>query len=365
MRIAWLAALQPPYREPMWRALAAAADLEVSVFLREDRGRHMAWRPDPGYRSCLVRSWRAPVPRRLADFLEQPTLLAPGGTRTLLRGADALIIHVWWQPANVWAAVRARMAGIPYILYAESTLDSHLFRGGPIGALRRRIFRSAGAALVPTPGAAAAALAAGTPAHRVVDIVNSVDVDLFDRRVRRLRDGAAAGPPHRFAVVGQLIPRKNVDTLIRAFAALPGDPVLEVAGDGAERGPLTALARDLGVAERVRFLGFLEPAGVLELLASAHTLVLPSTREVYGYTALEAYVAGLQVVVSEVVGVAGSLAGRSGVWVAPPDEDGLRVALAAAAGAWTGWRDGDDLDFASPERAARDILRAVEIARRR
>lgn len=364
VRIAWLAAVQPPYREPMWREVAAIADLHVSFFLREDGDRHFVWRDAPGYSSSIVRSRPVALPRAIARHLDEPaTVLGRGVTRRMLDGADALIIHVWWQPANLWSALRARIRRTPYLVYAESTLETHRFTSGPAALLRRIVFGNAGAVIVPGPAAATAAIAGGAHPRRVVETVNSVDLDSFDRRVRELRGDRPVDATHRFVYVGQLIERKNVRSLIRAFSALTGDATLDVAGDGVEMAMLESLVRERGVADRVRFHGFLEPAAVLKLLSQTHTLVLPSTEEVYGFTALEAYVAGLQVIVSERAGVASTLAGRPGTWLVDPVEDDLRRAMQEAEDAWTGWRDDDDLDFASPRRAALDILRAVEIAR--
>lgn len=366
LRIAWISAVQPPYREPMWRELATLAQLEVSFLFREEKTRHFVWRDCPDYDSSVVRTRRVPLPRSITRAFDEPVaVLSPGVTRRMLRGADALIIHVWWQPANVWAALRARIRRIPYLIYAESTLTSRQFAKGLPARLRSLIFRNAGAVLVPGPAAAEAAIADGAPQWRVVESPNTVDLDLFDRHVREIRNGDDSAGPHRFVCIGQLIERKNVGALVRAFAELDGDATLDIAGDGVQMAMLTSLAAELGIADRVRFHGFLQPAATLELLARTHTLVLPSTEEVYGYTALEAYVAGLQIIVSGRAGIAPNLADRPGTWVVEPEVADLRRALDDAQSAWTGWRDGEDLDFASPRRAARDVLKAIEIARTR
>lgn len=365
VKIAWLANVQPPYREPMWRELAAVADLEVSFFFRDEETRHFTWRDSSGYRSSLVRSWRLPLPSALARRVTEPfAILWPGVTSAMLRGADALVIHVWCQPANVWAAVRARLRRIPYLIYAESTLQSRQFAKGPAAWMRSVMFRHAGAVIVPGPAAAEAVVADGTPAWRVVQTTNSVDLELFDSRVRELRADRLADRTHRFVCIGQLIERKNVGSLIRALFALDADATLDVAGDGVELAALTALARDCGIGDKVRFHGFLDPSDVLKLLARTHTLVLPSTEEVYGYTALEAYVAGLQVIVSERAGIAANLVGLPGSWVVDPTVEDLRRALDEAHRSWKGWRESSDDEFASPRRAALDILEAVEIAQR-
>jgi glycosyltransferase involved in cell wall biosynthesis len=365
MKIAWLTDAQAPYREPLWRELTAAADFEVSFVFREEKVRHWVWRDNPHYRSWVAPAWTVPLPGAVARRLDSPMAwLEPGSAGRILRGTDALIIQNWWQPANLWCAWRGRRRGVPYLLYAESTLQSRRFARGPLAWLRRLVFRNAGAVVVPGPAAGTAAIADGAPPRRVVESVNSIDLTQFDRRVRDLRDGAAAADPeHRFVYVGQLIERKNVAALVRAFAGVSAKATLDIAGDGVEMDVLRALALSLGVEERVRFHGYLEEPDIVELLSRTHTLVLPSTEEVYGFTALEGYVAGLQVIVSARAGIAANLAGRAGTWIVEPTVEGIQEALAGARDAWGGWLDDVDVDFASPRRAAADIVRAAEIAR--
>lgn len=364
MKIAWLNNVQAPYREPMFSELSKLVDFEASFFFADEKVRHWSWRPHSGYRSSVVPSWRVPVPARLGQRLgDEVGVLRPGVTSRVLRDADALVTQVWWQPAHLWAMVRCRMRGIPYLIYAESTLESRSVGGGLADNLRSLVFRHAGAVIVPGPAAAEAAVLNGAPPGRVVESVNSVDVDLYGDRVRQLRGTAAGDGPHRFVCIGQLIERKNVGSLIRALAALGGDARLEVAGDGVEQDGLRALVAGCGLAGRVRFLGFLEEPAMLELLARSHTLVLPSVEEVYGYTALEAHVAGLQVVVSDQAGIARNLEGRPGTWIVAPTVEGLTTALRAAEAAWSGWQHDVDVEFASPRRVAQDIVAAVAAAR--
>lgn len=363
MRIVWLNNVQAPYREPMLRELSGLVDFEASYFFREEKVRHWEWHDSQHYRSAVVPAWRIPVPPKVARRLDDEVgVLMPGVARRLLAGADAMITQVWWQPAHLQAIVRCRRLGIPYLIYAESTLESRSVSGGPADRLRSWVFRNAGAVIVPGPAAAAAALLNGAPKERIVESVNSVDLDLYGTEVRRLRMDADAGGPHRFACVGQLIPRKNVHSLIRALAALDGDWTLEIAGDGVELERLRALARDCGVIDQVSFLGFLDGDQVLALLARSHTLVLASTEEVYGFTALEAHIAGVQVVVSDRAGVAASLTGRPRTWATPPTTPDLTRNLDAARRSWSGWNDDVDVDLASPRRAARDIVSAAEAA---
>lgn len=364
MKIAWLTDAQAPYREPLWRELTEAAEFEASFVFREEKVRHWVWRDNPHYRSSVVAAWTVPLPAAVARRLDSPMAwLKPGAANRILRDADALVIQNWWQPANLWCAWLGRRRNIPYMMYAESTLQSRRFAKGPLAWLRCLVFRHAGAVIVPGPAAGTAAIADGTPARRVVESVNSIDLTQFDRRVRELRDGAsAADPEHRFLYVGQLIERKNVAALVRAFATVGAKATLDIAGDGVEMDGLRSLAREVGVESRVRFHGYLEEPDIVELLSRTHTLVLPSTEEVYGFTALEGYVAGLQVIVSSRAGIAPNLAGKPGAWIVEPTPLDIGRALGEARDGWDGWQDGVDVDFASPRKAAADIVRAAGIA---
>ncbi|MEJ2867227.1 glycosyltransferase [Actinomycetospora sp. OC33-EN08] len=361
MRLVWLDDVQAPYREPVLEELARRVEFRVLFLFDDEPERRLVFRPHPGYAAELLRAWRLPRVGPLRALDSYQGVLRPGSVRRIL-DADVVVTTAWAQLATVTAVLVARRRGVPYVVFSESTLDSRRIASGPVDRVRRWFLGGAGAVVVPGPAARDAVLADGVAPERVVETVNAVDHTVFAERPRALRAGRDPGGEHRFVVVGQLIPRKNVAALLHALAALDGAPRLDVVGDGAEAGALRALAAELGLADRVTFHGFLDEQDVAGVLAGTHTLVLPSTEEVYGFTAVEARTAGLQVVVSEVAGVAASLRGAGGVWTVPPDVDGLRAGLAAARAAWTGWRDEVPDDAGSPSRTAADLVAAAELA---
>jgi glycosyltransferase involved in cell wall biosynthesis len=114
--------------------------------------------------------------------------------------------------------------------------------------------------------------------------------------------------------VGMLAPRKHLSVLVRALAMLRPSLDIELVLAGPDRGDeaaLRALALDMGVADRVRFLGFVAEADLAALVQGATALAHPALDEGFGLTPLEAMAAGTPVVVSaagalpEVVGDAG------------------------------------------------------------
>jgi glycosyltransferase involved in cell wall biosynthesis len=98
--------------------------------------------------------------------------------------------------------------------------------------------------------------------------------------------------PHpSLVVLGRLVPHKRVELALRATAALATElPTLElvVAGHGWWEEPLRRLAADLGIEERVRFAGFVPEERKHELLCGAWLLLLPSLKEGWGLTIVEA-----------------------------------------------------------------------------
>ncbi len=107
-----------------------------------------------------------------------------------------------------------------------------------------------------------------------------------------------------FAYLGRLKKYKGVDLVIRAFAhAGISDAELEIAGAGEFRPELEALARTLGVAERVRFLGRIDEDSKIALLRRAWATLFASPKEGWGITNLEAAACGTPVIASNSPGI--------------------------------------------------------------
>lgn len=96
---------------------------------------------------------------------------------------------------------------------------------------------------------------------------------------------------------GVLIQRKGVDLMLHALKMLPSRFVLRLAGDGKERRRFERMAKELGIEERVEFMGMVSQAWTL--LPQYDILVLPSRSEGFPLALLEAAVYGKKVVVSD------------------------------------------------------------------
>lgn len=160
------------------------------------------------------------------------------------------------------------------------------------------------------------------PAHRLVTVHNGMP----------LLGGALAQPqkgPPTLVMVARFQEQKDHTTLLRALAGLQELPwSLELIGDGPLEGAMRALAAELGLAQRVQFMG--ARSDVAERLRAAQVFVLASHWEGFPRSILEAMRSGLPVVASDVGGVRESVQdGVNGRVVPPADIDALRLALHA------------------------------------
>jgi glycosyltransferase involved in cell wall biosynthesis len=101
--------------------------------------------------------------------------------------------------------------------------------------------------------------------------------------------------------VGRLIPHKNAELALQAFALLVRErPELRflIVGDGPERGRLEEVAQGLGIAGSVRFAGFVENSSdVYGLMKSSRLLLAPHRKEGFGITVVEGWGCGIPAVV--------------------------------------------------------------------
>ncbi len=187
--------------------------------------------------------------------------------QAVVRGADRLIASTTVEAddlARLYGADRSRLSVVP------PGVDLRVFTPRPAGPLRRKL---------------------GLGAARVI---------VFAGRLERL---------------------KGAETLLRAFSLLTRDHevaeplallilgddshngALESRSDGGEQRRLKALARDLGVLPRVRFLGAVPPNVLARFLSLAEVCVVPSYTESFGLVALEAAACGTPVVAARVGGL--------------------------------------------------------------
>ncbi len=148
------------------------------------------------------------------------------------------------------------------------------------------------------------------PADKLTILPNGIDTELWkpDPRMRiEIRKQLGIGDTFLWLAAGRLEPVKDFPTLLRAFAQLPAQAHLVLAGSGSQERELRSLATHLGLADRVRFPGF-EP-DLRRWMQAADGFALSSLWEGLPMSLLEAGACGLPSVATEVAGANEILAG--------------------------------------------------------
>lgn len=278
-----------------------------------------------GHRADALRvpHFEVPVARRRAGGVVR----AAKATRTAYRAfrPDVVVAH------NVGASAVARLAMAP-LRRAPLMTVFHGVSATDHGSAVRVLRRTSDTVVAVASSTADRLRAAGL--DEVVVIRNAVfpAPPRVDRSTVRSALGLSDDVPVALCLA-RMEPQKRHDVLLDAWAALGGrDAVLLLAGDGSLRPDLERRARDLGVADRVRFLG--NRSDVADLLAAVDLTVLTSDWEGMPIAVLESLAAGVPVVATDVDGVAEALADGGGV-VVPRGEptavaDALRALLSNA-----------------------------------
>lgn len=222
-----------------------------------------------------------------------------------------VLVHAHFGPDGVMAMPLAKRLGVPLV----TTLRGYeITRRGLLGSGRPSWMRYAlGRAALIREGALflavsdalrARAVAQGFPAERTLTHYNGVDLARFA--------GKSGDDGEIVLHVGRLVEKKGTALLLRALAKA-GRGTLVVIGDGPLRGKLERLAGELGLGQRLRFLGSQPPVIVAEWMRRAALLAAPSL------TARDGDAEGLPNVVVE--------AAASGLAVVASDHEGIPEAV--------------------------------------
>lgn len=246
--------------------------------------------------------------------------------RTTGLARDADVVHAQAFPSIVpGLAARAR-SGAPLVATLHT---SHFLRRAERPAWKpvlRSLIRRPDRVLAASAEIARVAEALA-PGVRVEALVNGVETSVFRPVEPALGDSAG----WRVVVPRRLYEKNGVEYFVRAVPAIveaAGSGEAVIVGDGPERGRLEALARELGVADRIRFLGRRSHEEMPGLLSSADLAVLPSLMEATSVAALEAMACEVPVAASRVGGLPEIVDDDVGALFGPADPADLAATVA-------------------------------------
>ena len=343
-----ISAMHPiQYQAPLWRKLAESPDVDPNVFyvsrhgaesgVDASFGRNISWDIPllEGYTHESLRPVSIPFVRGPGETRWGPTggILATGLTRKLReRRYDAILVHGYASGAAWAGTLAAWRTGTRLIVRGDShdrgrersfrqtarrrllrVWMSHVDMVIAIGRLNWEFWRGL-----------------GVPEERLIMSRFAIDNERFSETIaadpersvdlrRRWRVGPAGVV---FLFSGKLIPLKQVEKLLEAFATLPkeADVALVVVGTGPLENHLRDIQRQMGVSH-VHWEGFVNQREIPHFYKAADVLVLPSRIEMWGLVVNEAMASGTPCIVSDRVGAGPDLVEANGAGMVFPFDD--------------------------------------------
>lgn len=214
---------------------------------------------------------------------------------------DLIDAH-YFYPDGVAAVMLGRRLGIPAVVTARGSDINLIAEYRLPRRMIRWAARQAAAVITVSHALKEKLLALGADTDRTHVLRNGVDCERFRPLERGSVREALSMKRRTLLSVGNLLAFKGHGIAIEALALLP-ECDLVVVGDGPDRGAFEALARQCGVATRVRFAGLLGQEALAQYYAAADALVLASSREGWPNVLLEAMACGTPVIATNVGGV--------------------------------------------------------------
>jgi glycosyltransferase involved in cell wall biosynthesis len=271
-----------------------------------------------------------PVALRGAPWLRAllPLLVATLALRTLREAKTHQLIHANWAFNGCVAGLAGVFTGRPVLTSLRGEDVSGTGKSW-ISRLTLRLTIALSRTIVAVSTDMAERLRESFPAAtgKIVVVENGVDAAFL-----AASDARHQRPPNPAPILvcaGNLIPRKGHEVLLRALARCTEHSwTLQLAGEGGERAELCQLASELGLRDRIEFLGELSPDAMPAFFTNADLFILPSFSEGRSNALLEAMAAGLPVVASAIDGITELVEeDRTGRMFPPGDEQALATVL--------------------------------------
>ena len=335
--VGWRVGVLAPHAE-------GAASHEIIDGVRVDRFRYM-W-PASGETVCYGGGALVNLRQNRRDLAKLPALIAAewlATARRVRKDYDLINSH-WILPQGFVAGFMPRR--IPNVVTAHGG-DVFGLQGRALAAAKRVALQRADAVTCNSSVTEAAVheIAPAISTTRIpmgIDVSRTADPD----QVRALRERFRRSDGPLLVFVGRLVDEKGIADFLTALAHLATrrpDATGLVVGEGQDRADAEKMAVDLGIAERVHFVGWVESAEVPSYIAAGDVFVAPSRRgpdgwiEAQGLSVIEAAALGVPVVAAACGGVVDTIEdGVSGLLV--PER-----APAAIAEAVERYLDDDDL----------------------
>jgi glycosyltransferase involved in cell wall biosynthesis len=323
MKITFLTVMPSPYVQDLFAALAADDRVELTVWYLEQVA------PDTYWGEQAMPAYARVLPGKWYGFSGARVHWNPG-IQQLIRDADAdLFVIVGYIGLTNQVAMRTlTKLNRPWVFWGEIPgLHQRNWLGQKIRRFLQRPLKSAaGIAAVGSHAVNAYRLLLEQMTHTRASHIVYRNIPYHCRLDEFKRYGAKRQQSDtvRFLYCGQLIHRKGVDLLCRAFCELlqtGANARLTLAGEGPLKESLQQAVPER-YRDRVIFLGFQSMDALPRIFGDADVFVLPSRHDGWGVVVNQAVAAGLPVIATEAVGAAEDLVQGQGTgWVIPADDE--------------------------------------------
>jgi glycosyltransferase involved in cell wall biosynthesis len=272
---------------------------------------------------------------RISQALISPKLVR----RLMTEEADVVHTHLPYPWSADWAALTGRLRGRPVILTYHNDMVGPGWKKLVTSAYGHSLLQVtlslANVIVVTTPGRVSLSPVLRQFAEKVVHIPIGIDTCRFQPLSSRT-DGNTIG---FLALLRDTHRQKGLDVLLRAMQILHKRGVtvrLKVGGDGNLLPYYRSLARELGMLEKVDFVGFVPEEALAKFYNSLDAFAFPSTDyrfEGFGMAASEALACGRPVITTTAAGIAPLISENGcGLVIPPGDPDALANAIQSLLG---------------------------------
>lgn len=283
-----------PYRVDFFYYLQQhEKEYEIHILYASRNEDNRSWEIDKSkmQNSHFLASWTLKIPRR---YDTKYIHISRGVGGLLKKLKPDVVVGSEYNPTILQAVHYCAKNKVPYVSWTDGTLFSERGISGLQKRLRKYVISHAAAYIGSSTKSREAQTAYGADPGRCFISFLTVDLDKY-----QMETDEDERKPGRILCVGSLIERKGIDLLLRALAEVKAPYTLALAGDGPEKERLQAIAEELGIREKIEFLGYLQLDGLRRQYAQSSIFVLPTREDCFALVILEAMCAGLPVICSQ------------------------------------------------------------------
>lgn len=309
-RVDFFSYLQKNYPQYEFHVIFSAADMECRKWSVElEKLEHYTF----------LKSKTLIIRKRFDDrYVYIPT----GVERTLNEIKPDIVFAMEYNPTILRAVHWCRKKKVPFISWTDGTLHSERNIGRVQRMSRSYIVKRAAAFIASSTASKEAQLAYGAETDKCFLSYLTVDIKKYLTKKESY-------DAKQLIYVGSLIQRKGLDLLMPALAKTSPDIKLIIVGEGQEEALLKEQTVELGISNRVTFMGYVEGEPLRELYKNSDAFILPTREDCFGLVILEAMCASLPVISSKYADGARDLVadGENGYIIDPEDTEGFAKAI--------------------------------------